>query len=74
VNLATQIRNRICHICGILAAGVLLCGTAAYTRTPQPAKSTSGDQGRISVVTALVVLPVRVTGANGDFISGLTQE
>jgi len=74
VNLATQIRNRICHICGILAAGVLLCGAAVYTRTPQLAQSTSGDQGRISVVTALVVLPVRVTGANGDFVSGLTQE
>ena len=28
----------------------------------------------ISVVTELVVLPVRVTGSDGDFVSGLTQE
>jgi VWFA-related protein len=32
------------------------------------------NQGTISVVAQLVVLPVRVTGADGDFISGLTQE
>jgi len=68
------IRNQICRICGILAAVLFLCGAAAYPRTPQPAQSTSADQGTISVVTELVVLPVRVIGADGDFVSGLTQE
>ncbi len=74
MNLATSIRHRICRICGILAAVALLCDAAAYTRTPQPEQSTSADQGTISVVTSLVVLPVRVTGADGDFVPGLTQE
>ncbi|MGA7795371.1 MAG: VWA domain-containing protein [Candidatus Acidiferrales bacterium] len=74
MNLASPIRDRICYICGILAAGVLLCGAVAYTRTAQPAQSTFAAQGTISVVTALVVLPVRVTSTNGDFVSGLTQQ
>jgi len=74
MKLATSVHNRIRCICGILTAVVLLCGTAAYTRTPQPAQSNAADQGTISIVTALVVLPVRVTSADGDFVSGLTQE
>jgi Ca-activated chloride channel homolog len=74
VNLATPIRNRICYICGIVAAGMLLCSATAYARTPQPAQSASADQGTISVLTQLVVLPVRVTSADGDFVSGLTRE
>lgn len=74
MNFASSIRNRICRICGILAAVMLLCGAAAYTRTQQLSQSTSADQGTISVLTELVVLPVRVTGADGDFVSGLTQE
>ncbi len=47
---------------------------AAYAQAPQSAQSNAKDQGTISVETSLVVLPVRVTGANGDFVSGLTQE
>ena len=39
-----------------------------------PQQSASAGQGTISVETALVVLPVRVTGADGDFVSGLAQE
>lgn len=74
MNLASSIRNRIRCLCGILGAVMLIYGAAAYARTPRPAQSTSADQGTISVVTALVVLPVRVTGADGDFVSGLTQE
>lgn len=74
MNLAGPIRNGFCCVCGILAVAVLLCGEAAYPRTPQPAQSNPSDQGTISVVTELVILPVRVTGADGDFVSGLTQE
>ena len=59
---------------GILAAAFLLCGAALYARIPQPAQTTPSDQGTISIVTELVVLPVRITGADGDFVSGLTQE
>jgi Ca-activated chloride channel homolog len=68
-----SIRNRIRCICAILGAVLVLCGSAGYTRTP-PAQSNAADQGTISVVTALVVLPIRVTGSDGDFVSGLKQE
>jgi Ca-activated chloride channel homolog len=59
---------------GILAAVLLFWCAAAYASTPRTQQSTSASQGTISVETALVVLPVRVTGADGDFVSGLTQE
>jgi Ca-activated chloride channel family protein len=74
MKLAKSVHKRVRCICGILAAVLLLCGAAAYTRTPQPAQTTPADQGTISVVTELVVLPVRVTSVDGDFVSGLTQE
>lgn len=45
---------------------------AARAQAPPPAPPSLG-QGTISVETALVVLPVRVTGANGDFVSGLAE-
>ena len=53
---------------------LLVCGGSVRARTVQPAQSVPAKQGTISVVAQLVVLPVRVTGADGDFISGLTQE
>ncbi len=34
----------------------------------------TGEQGRISVTTELVVLPVSVTDASGNFVSGLEME
>jgi VWFA-related protein len=74
MNFTVSIRNGIRCTCAILAAGVLLCAAPAYSHTPQRAPSTSTDQGTISVETTLVVLPVRVTSANGDFVIGLTQE
>jgi Ca-activated chloride channel family protein len=74
VNLATPSRNPISRTRGFVTAVLLLCAAAAYARTPQSAQSTSAGQGTISVETALVVLPVRVTGADGDFVSGLAQE
>jgi VWFA-related protein len=48
------------------------CGAAALGRSRQSAQSV--PQGTISVETELVVLPVRVTSANGDFVLGLTQD
>jgi len=74
MKLTRSVHKRVRCIWGILAAVLLLCGAAAYTRTPHPAQTTPADQGTISVVAELVVLPVRVTGADGDFVSGLTQE
>jgi Ca-activated chloride channel family protein len=74
MNLAAPIRRSIRYSCGLVAVVLLVCSGAVHARTPQPAQSTSPDQGTISVVTELVVLPVRVTGADGDFVSGLTQE
>jgi len=73
MKLARSIRKRVFWISGTLAV-LLLCGAAAYTSTPQSAQTTTSNQGTISVVTELVVLPVRVTGEDGDFVSGLTQE
>jgi Ca-activated chloride channel family protein len=74
VNLSRSFRDPMHRSRGVFAAILLLCGAAAYARTPQAAHTTSTDQGIISVESSLVVLPVRVTGANGDFVSGLTQE
>lgn len=53
---------------------LFLCLTAIVARPRQPRQSASSGQGKISVETTLVVLPVRVTGTNGDFVSGLSQE
>ena len=59
--------------CGLIAA-VLMCSPASYPRAPQAAPSAAGDPGTISTETDLVVLPVRVTDAAGNFVSGLTRE
>jgi Ca-activated chloride channel homolog len=74
VNLATRSRRAIYYNRGFLALALLVCGAVPYAGTPHSAQSTSKVQGTISVETTLVVLPVRVTGANGDFVSGLAQE
>jgi len=74
VKLATPSRRPIDYSHGVLAVALLFCWAAAYASAPQPAQSNAADQGTISVETALVVLPIRVTGSDGDFISGLTQE
>jgi Ca-activated chloride channel family protein len=53
---------------------LLLCSISAYSQSQQaqsgPARATG--QSAISVKTELVVLPVSVTDANGNFISDLT--
>lgn len=57
-----------------LASVFLSCCVAAYSRPLQPAPHSATTQGTISVETQLVVLPVRVTGPNGAFVSGLTAD
>lgn len=74
MKLARPVRKKAFWIGGLLAAALLVCGAAAYTCTQQLKQTTTADQGKISVVTELVVLPVRVTGEDGDFVSGLAQE
>jgi Ca-activated chloride channel homolog len=74
VNIVTPSRGPVVCTRGLLAVMLLLSGAAVHARTQKSAQSTSKDQGTISVETALVVLPVRVTGPDGDFVSGLTQE
>src|ERR1700730_17975561 len=73
MNLPKSLRTPIRYGRSLLAALVLLCGARAYTRIP-PAQFPSSDRSMISIEADLVVLPVRVTGAHGDFVSGLTQE
>lgn len=58
----------------VLAAVLLASGGVGYARPSHPPKPSAAGQGTISVETQLVVLPVRVTDAKGDFVSGLTQE
>lgn len=74
MNLARLSRRPTYCRGGVLALALLSCGATAYARTPQSAQSTSADQGTISVETDLVVLPVRVTGKDGNFVSGLAEE
>jgi Ca-activated chloride channel homolog len=59
--------------CYRLAALPLIFSLAGYSQSPPPRPVAAG-QSAISVKTELVVLPVRVTDAHGDFVSGLSQE
>lgn len=74
MNLATSFRGSVYCSRGIVAAVLALYGVAAYAQSPQPAPANQAGQAAISVEADLVVLPVRVTGPGGDFVSGLTQE
>jgi len=74
VKLITSFLQATSPFRGFLAV-LLLMYSASVGAGPRPApRFRSAGQGTISVDTALVVLPVRVTGANGDFVSGLTQK
>jgi VWFA-related protein len=53
---------------------VLLFGSLVGYSQPPPDGSVRAGQSGISVKTELVVLPVRVTDAHGDLVSGLSQE
>lgn len=74
MNPASRSPRRINPAKGLLALVLLVCLGAAYGHDPGAATSASARQGTISLETALVVLPVRVTGENGDFVSGLSQD
>lgn len=55
---------------------VLLFGVSGSAQGPPPLSEPTTDDGQITfeAVTELVVLPVNVTNAQGDFVSGLTAE
>jgi Ca-activated chloride channel homolog len=74
VSPARPNRHPIPYARSFIGAALLICGAAAYADTPRSSQSNPGGQGTISVETTLVVLPVRVTGADGDFVPGLVQE
>src|SRR5580658_247068 len=54
-------------------AALVLCSVTAYAQSPQSSPHASAESGvaKLSVKTELVVLPVSVTDASGNFISGL---
>jgi len=74
VNFATPSRRTLDCRRTFPAVVLLLCSVAVYAHIPQSVQPGGAGQGTISVETSLVVLPVRVTGANGDFASGLTED
>jgi Ca-activated chloride channel family protein len=74
VSFAMSSHDSISRRIAALAALLLLCAAAAVVFARPPHQSAGAGQGTISVETSLVVLPVRVTGADGDFVSGLTQQ
>jgi len=74
VSLARLKRRPIYSFGSFMGVGLLLCGAAVYAHIPPLSQSNPANQGTISVETTLVVLPVHVTGADGDFVPGLTQE
>jgi Ca-activated chloride channel family protein len=59
---------------GSLTAAVLLCGAVTQLIIPQSSLGAASAQGTIFVEANLVVLPVRVSAADGSFVSGLLQE
>lgn len=74
MSLARPKRRPIDCARSFIGVVLLLCGAVAYAGTPQSSQTKPADQGTISVETTLVVLPVRVTGPDGDFVRGLVQE
>jgi Ca-activated chloride channel homolog len=75
VILSTQ-SQRLALLWSCCLLGVLppLFSLRGHSRSPQlpPAPPQIAGQSTISVETELVVLPVRVTDANGDFVPGLS--
>jgi Ca-activated chloride channel homolog len=55
---------------------LFLCSSSAYSQslTPQSVSLSAAGQSKIQVKTQLVMLPVSVMDANGNFISGLSQQ
>jgi VWFA-related protein len=58
----------------LLTAALVFSSLAVYPQSPKwsPSASAGSGQAKIAVKTELVVLPVGVTDAKGDFVSGLT--
>ncbi len=77
MNLALKIQSRSLFPRCFLVAGVLLfCGRAGHSQSqpaPLPPQFPAGHSA-ISVKTELVALPVSVTDAKGNFVSGLTRQ
>ena len=59
--------------CYRVTALVLICSSAGYSQSP-PSSAVPASQSAISVKTELVLLPVRVTDAHGDFVPGLSLD
>jgi VWFA-related protein len=57
----------------LFAVALLLYVGSSQAQVPTPATITS-EQATLHIETNLVVLPVRVTGPDGNFIDGLTRE
>jgi Ca-activated chloride channel family protein len=57
-----------------VGALVLFCSLAGFSQPSPPPHADASNQAAISSKTALVVLPVRVTDAHGEFVPGLSQE
>jgi Ca-activated chloride channel family protein len=60
--------------CCLCATALVFCSFTAHAQSPQspPRVPVASGQAGISITTELVVLPVGVTDAKGDFVSGLT--
>jgi Ca-activated chloride channel homolog len=59
--------------CYCLAILLLICSAASYAQS-SPSLPAASAHSAISVKTEIVVLPVRVTDAHGNFVSGLNQQ
>jgi Ca-activated chloride channel family protein len=62
----------------LIAALLLVCSLGGYSQSPQslppPSTPSTAGQSTISSNTDLVVLPVNVTDAKGNVVSGLSQQ
>jgi Ca-activated chloride channel family protein len=68
-------RPDLLRFCFTLTVFLLFCSLTGDSQSLQSAPSPgSAGQSTISVRTELVVLPVRVTDARGDFVTGLSPE
>jgi Ca-activated chloride channel family protein len=75
VNLTIRSQGQVVFY--FLLAGIaFFCSLAGYPQSLQssPYLPAAAGQSTISVKTELVTLPVRVTDANGSFVSGLSQQ
>jgi Ca-activated chloride channel family protein len=69
-------RHWLFQSCFLLAGTLFFCSLPDYPQSLQssPYMPAAASQSPISVKAELVTLPVRVTDANGSFVSGLSQQ